>query len=159
MRKNLIFLTGSVMMLLNASLSQAITDLPPTAKVDMGPVEDVCSNFVAPEWRQAQVIDGVTIQESRLCNPDNPADIAAFVKGTNNISMDTLMQTQLAADAITMSDDRDGDGDPDKIVIKLEVVELNGHSPDVKTPITTFDIAPGIQPTFWVYAPKTRDMW
>lgn len=158
MRKNLIFLTGSVMMLLNASLSQAITDLPPTAKVDMGPVEDVCSNFVAPEWRQAQVIDGVTIQESRLCNPDNPADIAAFVKGTNNISMDTLMQTQLAADAITMSDDRDGDGDPDKIVIKLEVVELNGHSPDVKTPITTFDIAPGIQPTFWVYAPKTRDM-
>ena len=41
MRKNLIFLTGSVMMLLNASLSQAITDLPPTAKVDMGPVEDV----------------------------------------------------------------------------------------------------------------------
>ncbi|MCF7987146.1 MAG: multicopper oxidase domain-containing protein [Methylovulum sp.] len=158
MRKNLIFLTGSVMMLLNASLSQAITDLPPTAKVDMGPVEDVCSNFVSPEWRQAQVIDGVTIQESRLCNPDNPADIAAFVKGTNNISMDTLMQTQLAADAITLSDDRDGDGDPDKIVIKLEVVELNGHSPDVKTPITTFDIAPGIQPTFWVYAPKTRDM-
>lgn len=158
MRKNLIFLTGSVMILLNASLSQAITDLPPTAKVDMGPVEDICSNFVSPEWRQAQVIDGVTIQESRLCNPDNPADIAAFVKGTNNISMDTLMQTQLAADAITMSDDMDGDGDPDKIVIKLEVVELNGHSPDVKTPITTFDIAPGIQPTFWVYAPKTRDM-
>jgi FtsP/CotA-like multicopper oxidase with cupredoxin domain len=72
--------------------------------------------------------------------------------------MDTLMQTQLAADAITMSDDMDGDGDPDKIIIKLEVVELNGHSPDVKTPITTFDIAPGIKPTFWVYAPKTRDM-
>ncbi|MDD5274167.1 MAG: multicopper oxidase domain-containing protein, partial [Methylovulum sp.] len=85
-------------------------------------------------------------------------DIAAFVKGTNNISMDTLMSTQLAADAITMSDDMDGDGDPDKIIIKLEIVELNGRSPDVKTPITTFDIAPGIQPTFWVYAPKTRDM-
>ena len=57
-----------------------------------------------------------------------------------------------------MSDDLDGDGDPDKIIIKLEVVELNGHSPDVKEPITTFDISPGIQPTFWVYAPKTRDM-
>ena len=51
-----------------------------------------------------------------------------------------------------------GDGDPDKIIIKLEVVELNGHSPDNKDPITTFDIAPGLQPTFWVYAPKTRDM-
>ncbi len=68
------------------------------------------------------------------------------------------METQLAADAITMSDDFDGDGDPDKIIIKLEVVELNGHSPDMKDPTTTFDIAPGIQPTFWVFAPKTRDM-
>jgi hypothetical protein len=57
-----------------------------------------------------------------------------------------------------MSDDMDGDGDPDKIIIKLEVVELNGHSPDMKDPTTTFDIAPGIRPTFWVYAPKTRDM-
>ncbi|MDO9105357.1 MAG: multicopper oxidase domain-containing protein [Methylovulum sp.] len=158
MRKNLLTLTGGSVLLLNAALGQAATDLPPTAKVEMGPVEEVCSDFISPEWRKEQVIDGVTIQASHLCNPDNPADIAAFVKGTNNISMDTLMQTQLAADAVTMSDDVDGDGDPDKIIIKLEVVELNGHSPDVKTPITTFDIAPGIQPTFWVYAPKTRDM-
>ncbi|MDP2902725.1 MAG: multicopper oxidase domain-containing protein [Methylovulum sp.] len=158
MRKNLLAFTGSAMLLLNATLSQAITDLPPTAKVDMGPVEEVCSDFISPEWRKEQVIDGVKIQASHLCVPDNPADIAAFVKGTNNISMETLMETQLAADAITLSDDVDGDGDPDKIIIKLEVVELNGHSPDVKTPITTFDIAPGIQPTFWVYAPKTRDM-
>jgi len=158
MRKNLLAFTGGAALLLNSSLSPATTDLPPTAKVDMGPVEEVCSDFISPEWRKEQVIDGVTIQASHLCNPDNPADIAAFVKGTNNISMDTLMETQLAADAITMSDDVDGDGDPDKIIIKLEVVELNGHSPDVKTPITTFDIAPGIQPTFWVYAPKTRDM-
>jgi FtsP/CotA-like multicopper oxidase with cupredoxin domain len=57
-----------------------------------------------------------------------------------------------------MTDDVDKDGDPDKIIIKLEVVEINGHSPDVKEPITTYDIAPGIQPTFWVFAPKTRDM-
>ena len=98
------------------------------------------------------------IQESLLCDPDSPQDIAAFVKGTNNISMETLMATQLASDAITMSDDMDKDGDPDKIIIKLEVVEINGHSPDVKEPITTYDIAPGIQPTFWVFAPKTRDM-
>ncbi len=158
MRKKLLTFTGGALLLLTHSWSQATTDLPPTAKVDIGPVEDVCSDFTPPEWRKAQVIDGVTIQESKLCEPDNPADIAAFVKGTNGISMATLMETQLAADAITLSDDTDGDGDPDKIVIKLEVVEINGHSPDVKEPITTFDIAPGIQPTFWVYAPKTRDM-
>jgi hypothetical protein len=158
MRKKLLTLTTSVTLLLAAQSSYSATDLPPTAKVDTGPVEEVCSAFTPPEWRTAQTVDGVQIQESRLCNPDNPAEIAAFVKGTNGVSMETLMQTQLAADAITMSDDTDGDGDPDKIVIKLEVVELNGHSPDVKNPITTFDIAPSIQPTFWVYAPKTRDM-
>ncbi|MGZ8190123.1 MAG: multicopper oxidase domain-containing protein, partial [Methylococcaceae bacterium] len=158
MRKKLLTFTGSAIFLLTNSWSHAANDLPPTAKVDMGPVEEVCSDFISPEWRKEQVIDGVTIQESRLCNPDNPSDIAAFVKGTNGISMETLMNTQLAADAVTLSDDTDGDGDPDKVIIKLEVVELNGRSPDVKTPITTFDIAPGIQPTFWVFAPKTRDM-
>jgi len=158
MRKKLITFTGGAALLLVHAWSQAATDLPPSAKVDLGPVEEVCSEFTDPEWRKAQVIDGVTIQESRLCNPDNPADIAAFVKGTNGVSMETLMSTQLAADAVTMSDDMDGDGDPDKIIIRLEVVELNGHSPDMKGPTTTFDIAPGIQPTFWVYAPKTRDM-
>jgi len=148
----------SATLLLIHPWSQAASDLPPTAKVEMGPVEEVCSDFTNPEWRKEQVIDGVKIQASRLCNPDNPADIAAFVKGTNGVSMATLMETQLAADAITMSDDVDGDGDPDKIIIKLEVAELNGHSPDMKDPTTTFDIAPGIQPTFWVFAPKTRDM-
>ena len=158
MSKKLLSFTGGVVLALSHSWGHASTDLPPSAKVDLGPVEEVCSAFTPPEWRKAQVIDGVAIQESNLCNPDNPADIAAFVKGTNGVSMATLMETQLAADAITVSDDMDGDGDPDKIVIKLEVVELNGHSPDVKEPITTFDIAPGIQPTFWVYAPKTRDM-
>ncbi len=158
MHKNFLTVIVSAMLLFLPIWSQAAIDLPPTAKVELGPLEDVCSDFTPAEWRKEQVIDGVKIQESRLCNPDNPADIAAFVKGTNNISMTTLMETQLAADAITMSDDIDGDGDPDKIVIKLEVVELNGHSPDMKEPTTTFDIAPGVQPTFWVYAPKTRDM-
>ncbi|MGZ8225433.1 MAG: multicopper oxidase domain-containing protein [Methylococcaceae bacterium] len=158
MRKKLLTFTGSAMLLLTHSWSHATSDLPPSAKVDMGPVEEVCSEFTSPEWRKEQTVDGVAIQESKLCNPDNPAEIAAFVKGTSGISMATLMETQLAADAITMSDDVDDDGDPDKIIIKLEVVELNGHSPDIKDPITTFDIAPGIQPTFWVFAPKTRDM-
>jgi hypothetical protein len=158
MRKKLItFIWGSSLLLMH-SVSQAASDLPPSSKVDMGPVEEVCSDFTPAKWREEQVIDGVKIQASRLCNPDNPADIAAFVKGTNGISMETLMTTQLAADAVTMSDDVDGDGDPDKIIIKLEIAELNGHSPDMKDPTTTFDIAPGIQPTFWVYAPKTRDM-
>ncbi|MFI3155980.1 MAG: multicopper oxidase domain-containing protein [Methylococcaceae bacterium] len=158
MHKNFLTFMCSATLLLVHPWSQAASDLPPTAKVDMGPVEEVCSDFTNPEWRKEQVIDGVKIQASRLCNPDNPADIAAFVKGTNGISMATLMETQLAADAVTMSDDVDGDGDPDKIIIKLEVAELNGHSPDMKDPTTTFDIAPGIQPTFWVFAPKTRDM-
>lgn len=158
MRKTLFTLLSSSSLLLTAAISYAATDLPPSMKVPMGKVEDVCSNAVDPNWRKEQVVDGVKIQASNLCDPDNPYDIAAFVKGTNGVSMDTLMQTQLAADAITMSDDMDGDGDPDKIIIKLEVVELNGRSPDVKSPITTFDIAPGLQPTFWVYAPKTRDM-
>jgi len=158
MHKNLLTFIWGATLLLTHSWSQAASDLPPTAKMDMGPVEEACSDFTSPKWREAQVIDGVEIQASRLCNPDNPSDIAAFVKGTNGVSMKTLMETQLAADAITMSDDVDGDGDPDKIIIRLEVVELNGHSPDMKDPTTTFDIAPGIQPTFWVFAPKTRDM-
>jgi FtsP/CotA-like multicopper oxidase with cupredoxin domain len=154
--KILTLISGGLLLL--PPTSNAAIDLPASAKIQQGAVEEVCIDFNPASWREAQEIDGVKIQESRLCDPDNPNDIAAFVKGTNNISMETLMKTQLATDAITMSDDVDNDGDPDHIIIKLEVVELNGHSPDIKEPITTFDIAPGIQPTFWVYAPKTRDM-
>jgi manganese oxidase len=158
MRKTLLAIVSGITLLVAHMEGQAATDLPPSAKVEAKAPEEFCSNFTDPNWRKQQVVDGVPIQESKLCNPDNPADIAAFVKGTNNITMETLMQTQLAADAITLSDDVDGDGDPDKVIIKLEVVELNGRSPDVKSPITQFDIAPGIQPTFWAFAPKTRDM-
>ncbi len=149
---------GVIALILSNVTAYAATDLPPSAKVELGPVEEVCSNVSEADWRKDQTIDGVKIQESVLCDPDSPYDIAAFVKGTNNVSMETLMATQLASDAITMTDDMDKDGDPDKIIIKLEVVEINGHSPDVKEPITTYDIAPGIQPTFWVFTPKTRDM-
>jgi uncharacterized cupredoxin-like copper-binding protein len=125
----------------------------------MGQAEPFCDSGVPSEWRKAQTIEGVTIQESRVCNPDNPADIAAFVKGTNNISMETLMDTSsLAADAITKTNDMDGDGDPDHIIIKVEIMEVNGRSPDFAGVVPTFDIAPGIQPTFWVFTPKTRDM-
>ncbi len=157
-KKVLPLLCGAMLLPMSPLATAVANSLPPTSSVKLGAVEEVCSEFTDPKWRDAQVIDGVEIQESRLCNPDNPADIAAFVKGTNNISMATLMETQLAADAITVSNDMDGDGDPDHYIIKLEIAELNGHSPDMRDPTTTFDIAPGVQPTFWVFAPKTRDM-
>ena len=157
MCKNLVIVVSALMSLIAPGIPAA-TDLPATAQIETDPAEPACPDFNPQEWRQEQASDGVNIQASRLCNPDNPADIAAFVKGTNHISMDTLMNTQLAADAVTKWDDIDGDGDPDRIIIKLEVVELNGHSPDFAGLVTTFDIAPGIQPTFWVFAPKTRDM-
>jgi len=157
-KKILPLLSGAMLLSIASSVWAEANKLPPSTTVKLGAAEEVCSEFTDPKWRDAQVIDGVQIQESRVCNPDNPADIAAFVKGTNGVSMATLMETQLAADAITASDDVDGDGDPDHYIIKLEIAELNGHSPDMREPTTTFDIAPGIQPTFWVYAPKTRDM-
>ncbi len=157
-KKILPVLCGALLLPMSPLATAVANKLPATSSVKLGAVEEVCSEFTDPKWRDAQVIDGVEIQESRMCNPDNPAEIAAFVKGTNNISMATLMETQLAADAITLGEDMDGDGDPDHYIIKLEIAELNGHSPDMRDPTTTFDIAPGIQPTFWVYAPKTRDM-
>lgn len=158
MRKKIFSFTTGAILLSAPAWSYALNSLPPTVKVDLGKTEEVCSDATPPEWRKEQEIEGVKIQESRLCNPDNPFEVAAFVKGTNNISMETLMETQLAADAITMKDDMDGDGDPDFITIKMEVAELNGHSPDFAGLVTTFDIAPGVQPGFWVFTPKTRDM-
>ena len=112
---------------------------------DNAGIEKPCSNE-HPDWRPAQVIEGVTIDAAPSCEPDNPYDVATSVKGTNNVSMATLMQTNLAQDALTLTDDLDHDGDPDVIRIKLEIVELNGASPDGEFLINTFDIAPGIQP-------------
>ncbi|MDD5271916.1 MAG: multicopper oxidase domain-containing protein [Methylovulum sp.] len=120
-------------------------------------VEKPCSNE-HPEWRVAQVIEGVDIAPALACEPDNPYDVATSVKGTNNVSMATLMQTDLAQDALIMGEDVDKDGDPDIIHIKLEVVELNGATPDGDFLINTYAIAPGIQPGLWVYAPKARGM-
>jgi len=127
------------------------------SRSDNSSMNKPCSND-HPEWRPAQVIEGVTIDAAPSCEPDNPYDIVTSVKGTNNVSMATLMQTNFAQDAITLSDDLDHDGDPDIIRIKLEVVELNGSSPDGEFLINTYDIAPGIQPGLWVYAPKSRGM-
>jgi FtsP/CotA-like multicopper oxidase with cupredoxin domain len=144
----------------SAAFAQTSLKLPETVKVDPAALnaEPICDPKISAAWRKAQVIEGVKIQESRRCSPDNPALIAAAVKGTNNISMSTLMETDLSPDAIIKTDDLDGDGDPDRIIIKLEVVELNGPSPDFEGLIPTFDIAPGIQPGAWVFAPKTRGM-
>ncbi len=119
--------------------------------------EPMCKNE-HPDWRPAQEIDGVKILEAPLCDPDNPYDIAFAVKGANNVSMKTLMSTHFAQDALTMGDDLDGDGDPDVINIKLEVIELNGFSPDGEFLAFTYNTAPGIQPGLWVFAPKTSDM-
>lgn len=119
--------------------------------------EPVCPDE-HPEWRASQVIEGVRIAESPVCSPDNPWAVAAFVKGTNNVSPETLMHAGLAPDAVVKENDRDGDGDPDVIRIHLEVVELNGRSPDMNEPIPAYFIGPGIQPGFWVFAPKTHGM-
>jgi len=105
-------------------------------------------------WRDRQVIDGVDIAASEPCVPDNPYAVAAFVRGTNNVSADTLMKSGLTADAVEKGRDLDGDGDPDEIHIRLEVAELNGSSPVTDGIVTTYDIAPGVRPGIWVFAPK-----
>ncbi|NOS74944.1 MAG: multicopper oxidase domain-containing protein [Methyloglobulus sp.] len=127
------------------------------AQGDTTKIEVPCSNE-HPEWRQAQVIDGVEIAAAPSCEPDNPYDVAASVKGTNTVSMATLMQSNLAQDALVMGEDVDHDGDPDVIHLKLEVVEFNGASPDGDYFINTYNIAPGIQPGLWAYAPKSSGM-
>ncbi|MGH8583910.1 MAG: multicopper oxidase domain-containing protein, partial [Gammaproteobacteria bacterium] len=125
--------------------------------VEIGKPEPICPDE-RPEWRAAQVIDGLMVEASAACSPDDPYAVAAFVKGTNNVSMDTLMKAGLSPDTVVLTDDRDGDGDPDDVHIRLEVAELNGRSPDVAFPVPGYSIAPGIQPGFWVFAPKTHGM-
>lgn len=150
--------TGAPVWLQSVWLGSSSYEAPPSSeKVIVDQVEPFCPDS-HPDWRKQQEIEGVTIEESPLCNPDNPWAVAAFVKGTNNVSMDTLMKSGLAPDAVIVGEDKDGDGDPDVITIKLEVVELNGHSPDMPEPIPSFFIAPGIQPGLWVFAPKTHGM-
>jgi FtsP/CotA-like multicopper oxidase with cupredoxin domain len=132
---------------------------PPTvfSNADNSNVEKPCTDDHV-EWRDAQEIEGVKIAASSACEPDNPYTIATVVKGTNNVSMMTLMQSNLAQDAVTMGADLDKDGDPDVIHIKLEVVELNGFSPDGDYLMNTYNIAPGLQPSLWVFAPKMQGM-
>lgn len=109
-------------------------------------------------WRQAAVIGGVAVSAVDDCMPDNPWGVAVAVLGTNNVPQSLLMKSLFAPDAVDKSEDRDGDGDPDVIHIRLEVMELNGRSPDIPDVVPQFEIAPGITPGFWVFAPKSRGM-
>ena len=129
--------------------------------------ESVQSPDVAPDvfcppdpsgWRAEAEIDGVIVSASAPCVADNPYAVAAFVKGTNNVSSGTLLSSGLTADAVTKGRDLDGDGDPDEIHIRLEVAELNGGSPNTNDPVTQYEIAPGIKPGMWVFAPKLAGM-
>ncbi|ADJ27584.1 multicopper oxidase type 3 [Nitrosococcus watsonii C-113] len=151
---------GSLVLLFPSIVRSAPYQKPPAAEsfnLAELEIEPMCPD-VDPVWRERQVIEGITVEASPLCDPDNPADIATFVKGANNVSHDTIMETQLAMDVVTKGEDRDGDGDPDVIHVRLEVAELNGFSPDTPEPIPAYSIAPGVQPGFWVFAPKTQGM-
>ncbi len=125
-------------------------------------LQDIASEEACPEdlpgWRRNQSIEGVRIRGYDGCLADNPYAVAAFVKGSNHVSANTLSKSGLAPDAVEKGRDLDGDGDPDEIHIRLEVAELNGGSPELQTPTTQFSIAPGIKPGLWVFAPKTLGM-
>jgi hypothetical protein len=105
-------------------------------------------------WRGPQSIEGLEIRASESCTADNPFIVAAVVRGTNNIDQATLLKSGLAADAVEKGRDLDGDGDPDEIHIRLEVAELNGGSALAQGGVTRYEIAPGIEPGLWVFAPK-----
>lgn len=138
-------------------------ELPPGQPSAVPPgVEEVPEETRCPEdlggWRAAQTIEGVEVAASSACLVDNPYAVAAFVRGTNNVSHETLMAAGLTPDAVVKGADLDGDGDPDEIHLRLEVVELNGASPDSSLPSTTFEVAPGVTPGLWVFAPKSFGM-
>ncbi|MCH9696541.1 MAG: multicopper oxidase domain-containing protein [Gammaproteobacteria bacterium] len=121
-------------------------------------IQKYCRGDDLKKLRKAQVIEGVEIAESAVCRPDTPYQVAAFVKGTDKISRHSLMQTNLALDAVLKSDDRDGDGDPDVIRIKLEVAELNGSTPDSQELTPSYHVAPEKRPGIWAFVPKLRGM-
>jgi len=127
--------------------------LPMSMDMDSPTPESACPEDLSG-WRAAQTIEGVEILPSPTCVADNPYAVAAFVRGTNNVSAQTLAASGLTADAVVKGRDLDGDGDPDEIHIRLEVVELNGGSPETAGPATQYAIAPGITPGFWAFAPK-----
>lgn len=141
----------------NAFGSAGYGQAPESQSYQLPDAEAVCPPDTLG-WRKAQTIEGVAVAAAAGCVADNPYLIAAVTKGTDKVSQATLLKSGLTPDAVTLGRDLDGDGDPDEIEIRLEVAELNGNSPDLPVPITTFDIAPGIQPGLWVFAPKSVGM-
>ncbi len=125
----------------------------PASKPALLATSEMCEEDIAG-WREQQIIESVTVEKSATCISDNPYAIAAFVRGTNNVSSHVLHQSGLTPDSIEKHTDLDGDGDPDIISIRLEVVELNGVSTETKEPATQFTVAPGIKPGLWVFSPK-----
>ena len=127
--------------------------LPSSTDTAVQPSESFCPQD--PEaWRARQTIENVDIAESASCVADNPYAVAAFVRGTNNVSQQTLLRSGLSADTVTKGRDLDGDGDPDEIHIRREIAELNGGSGVVQGPVTRYELAPGIRPGIWVFSPK-----
>jgi hypothetical protein len=127
----------------------------------VAPIAEEPEPFCPPDpesWRQAFEIEGVSIEASAPCVADNPWAVAASVLGTNNVSADTLARSGLTSDAVVIGRDLDQDGDPDEIHIRLEVAELNGASAIDAEPVTKYEIAPGIRPGLWVFAPKFTGM-
>ncbi len=115
--------------------------------------EEICPNE-KPGWRNASTISGVEILKSERCSPDNPYTVAASVKGTNHVGMKTLMKSGLSGDAVIKGNDTDGDGDPDRIHITHEIAGINEENQSN----IDYEIAPGVKPAFWAFAPKTRGM-
>ena len=73
---NPILIAVMVFYLATASITaQASLKLPQTIKVDRAALtaEPPCDPKISPAWREAQVIDGVKIDASPACSPDNPA--------------------------------------------------------------------------------------
>ena len=58
-------------------------------------------NRASADWRKAQVIEGVSIAGVSGCEADNPYAVAASVRGTNNVSGDTLNRSGFTDDAAT----------------------------------------------------------
>ncbi|MFB6116142.1 MAG: multicopper oxidase domain-containing protein [Candidatus Nanosalina sp.] len=130
---------------------------PDSEKVELGSVESMCPETVNESWRNEQRVAGVYIQDSRRCKPDNPFVVASVTRGTNNVDDEVLGRTGLSRDAVMKGEDLDRDGDPDVINITLEVAGLNGWR-SATGRSAGWEIAPGINPGFWVFAPKTRGM-
>jgi FtsP/CotA-like multicopper oxidase with cupredoxin domain len=128
------------------------TPAPNSATAAQQANESVCS-FDHPSWRAPQLLAGVRIDGERACRPDDPNVVAASVRGTNNVPDTVLKRSGLSENAVVKRNDTDGDGDPDEIHITLEVMGINEHDAALSR-----DVAPGISPSFWVFAPKTRGM-